>query len=325
MLPNRSWKKETFTGMTRSQDCNREMRHRRRRLASQYYIFTALAPAPAGGHRLQAPRGWRHVGGLPVRLGDTCSNRRHSKGQTDRRSTPVTTETYEILAIKYGEFANRRRFESFIAADDHDLPHPIDYFVWVIRNANRTLLVDCGFDEAEGTKRGRKIARAPAAALEMLGIAPGNIGQLIVSHLHYDHAGTLGAFPNARFHLQAAEMAYATGPCMCHNHLRYPFTADHVCEMVRHVYSGRVVFHDGDAEVAPGVTVHKVGGHSRGLQCVRVMTATGPVVLASDSSHFYENFEAGKVFPITIDIADVLDGYTRLKTLAASPRHIVPG
>ena len=95
--------------------------------------------------------------------------------------------------------------------------------------------------------------------------------------------------------------------------------------MVRHVYSGRVVFHDGDAEVAPGITVHKVGGHSRGLQCVRVMTATGPVVLASDSSHFYENFEKGKVFPITIDIADVLDGYNRLKALAASPRHIVPG
>ena len=71
-------------------------------------------------------------------------------------------------------------------------------------------------------------------------------------------------------------MAYATGPCMCHDHLRYPFTADHVCEMVRNVYSGRVIFHDGDGEVAPGITVHKIGGHSRGLQCVRVMTAGGP-------------------------------------------------
>ena len=67
--------------------------------------------------------------------------------------------------------------------------------------------------------------------------------------------------------------------------------------MVRNVYSGRVIFHDGDGEVAPGITVHKIGGHSRGLQCVRVMTAGGPVVLASDSSHFYENFEKGKVSP----------------------------
>lgn len=237
----------------------------------------------------------------------------------------MSSETYEILALKYAAFTQRRRFESFIAADNHDGPDPIDYFVWVIRNANRTVVVDTGFDADEGRKRGRKVDLAPASALERIGVVAGTVDQVVITHLHYDHAGTLGAFPKARFHLQAAEMAYATGPCMCHTHLRYPFTADHVCEMVKNVYSGRVIFHDGDAEIAPGITVHKIGGHSRGLQCVRVATATGPVVLASDSSHFYENFETGKVFPITIDIADVLDGYTRLQTLAGSPRRVVPG
>lgn len=237
----------------------------------------------------------------------------------------MSTETYEILAVKYAERTDRKRVESFIMADDHDAPHQLDYFVWVIRNGNRTILVDSGFDEAEARKRQRAIMRSPAAALEQIGIPPAGIEHLIVTHLHYDHAGTLSAFPNARFHLQAAEMAYATGPCMCHPHLRVPFTAEHVCEMVRHVYSGRVHFHEGDAEIAPGVSVHKIGGHSRGLQCVRVATATGAVVLASDSSHFYENFETGKVFPIVVDVEDVLRGYARLKTLAASRRHIVPG
>jgi len=237
----------------------------------------------------------------------------------------MSSDTYEILALKYAEYTQRRRFESFIAADDHNAPHPIDYFIWVVRNASRTIVVDTGFDAAEGAKRGRKVDRAPAAALEQIGVAAGSVDQVVVTHLHYDHAGTLGAFPKARFHLQEAEMAYATGACMCHNHLRYPFTVEHVCEMVRNVYCGRVVFHDGDAEIAPGITVHKIGGHSRGLQCVRVATATGPVVLASDSSHFYENFETGKVFPITIDIADVLNGYVRLQSLAGSPRRVVPG
>ena len=37
--------------------------------------------------------------------------------------------------------------------------------------------------------------------------------------------------------------------------LRAPFTADHVCELVRRVHSGRIVFHEGDGEVAPGETV----------------------------------------------------------------------
>ena len=165
-----------------------------------------------------------------------------------------SSDTYEILALKYAEFTQRRRYESFIAADDHDGPHPIDYFVWVVRNAQRTIVVDTGFDAVEGAKRGRKVARAPAAALEQIGVTAGNVDQVVITHLHYDHAGTLGAFPKARFHLQAAEMAYATGPCMCHAHLRYPFTADHVCEMVKNVYSGRVIFHDGDTEIAPGVS-----------------------------------------------------------------------
>lgn len=237
----------------------------------------------------------------------------------------MSSETYEILVLKYAELTTRTRRESFIAADDHDGPHPIDYYVWVIRNAQRTIVVDTGFEAKEGAKRGRKVDRLPAAALEQVGVSAGSVDQVVITHLHYDHAGTLGDFPKARFHLQEAEMAYATGACMCHNFLRYPFTVDHVCDMVRNVYSGRVVFHDGDGEIAPGVTVHKIGGHSRGLQCVRVATATGPVVVASDSAHYYENFEQGKVFPITNDITDVLNGYVRLRSLAGSPRRVVPG
>jgi glyoxylase-like metal-dependent hydrolase (beta-lactamase superfamily II) len=237
----------------------------------------------------------------------------------------MNTETYEILVIKYAEQADRKRFQSFIMADEHDAPHQIDYCIWVIRNPRRTIVVDTGFDEAEGRLRQRKLLRVPNQALSMVGIAAEAVEKVIITHLHWDHAGTLDTFGNARFHLQAAEMAYATGPCMCHPHLRATFTAEHVCEMVRKVYSGRVVFHDGDAEIAPGVTVHKLGGHSRGLQCVRVMTETGPVVLASDGTHFYENFETGKVFPIVVDVEDVLNGYARMEQLAASRRHIVPG
>ena len=90
----------------------------------------------------------------------------------------MSSETYEILALKYGEFAQRRRYESFIGADDHDAPHPIDYFVWVVRNANRTIVVDTGFDAAEGAKRGRKVDRAPAAALEQIGVAAAGVDQV---------------------------------------------------------------------------------------------------------------------------------------------------
>ena len=91
------------------------------------------------------------------------------------------------------------------------------------------------------------------------------------------------------------------------------------------VFAGRATFHDGADEIVPGITVHHIGGHSRGLQCVRVETRRGPVVLASDTSHLYAHFEEGRVFPTTYNIAEVLEGYEALNKLAHSRRHIVPG
>ena len=234
---------------------------------------------------------------------------------------------YEVYAIRYATFEKRTRRETFLGVDPHDnSPMPIDYFVWVIKNAERTVLVDTGFDHAEGFKRGRTIERLPREGLTMLGIEAETIEDVIVTHLHYDHAGTFDDYPNARFHLQETEMAYATGACMCHEALRYPYTVEHICEMVRHVYSGRVRFGDGDAEIAPGITAHLVGGHAKGIQAVRVMTKNGALVLASDTAHYYENFEQYRPFIITHNVEATLRGYDRLRELADHRiERIVPG
>ena len=234
-------------------------------------------------------------------------------------------QQYEVYAVRYAERSDRVRADSFIFADDHMSVHPMDYFVWVIRNDQCTILVDTGYDGAEGAARDRPVLIEPVEALAEIGIAPEQIDGIIVTHLHYDHAGGLAQFPEAKLHLQDAEMAYATGRCMCHDTLRMPFTAQHVCEAVRRVYSGKVTFHDGDAVIAPGITVHRVGGHSRGLQCVRVETANGPLVLASDASHYYENFEARKPFPIVVDLEEMLAGFDFLNRQAAKGERIIPG
>lgn len=232
---------------------------------------------------------------------------------------------WQVHAVKYAERNNRIRGDSFIFDDMHDAPHPMDYFIWVLRSGDRVIVVDTGYDEAEARNRERPILQDPRAALAPMGIAAEDVTEVIVTHLHYDHAGGLHLFPNAKLHLQASEMAYATGPCMCHDALRFPFTGGHICEAVQRLYSGQVIFHDGDSQIAEGVTVHRIGGHSRGLQAVRVRTAAGFLVLASDAAHFYENVEARKPFPIVVDLQDMLDGFDTLVRLASAPSLIIPG
>ncbi|MBV8848264.1 MAG: N-acyl homoserine lactonase family protein [Methylobacteriaceae bacterium] len=236
---------------------------------------------------------------------------------------------YEIIALRYATH-ERRASENFLypaaaGEDPHDYPMPIDYFVWVIRNRERTIVVDTGFDHATAEARGRKLLIHPVDALRALGVDPAAIRDVVITHLHYDHAGNLSAFPNVTFHLQDSEMAYATGRCMCHPRLRYPFNIEDVVTMVRRVYAGRVNFIDGNEEIAPGVSLHHVPGHTRGLQCVRVETARGPVVLASDALHFYANAERQNPFPIVVDIAAMMESWNKLAQLAGDNRHIVPG
>ena len=236
----------------------------------------------------------------------------------------MTDDVHEVYAIRYGHHP-RRAAENYIGGDPHDVLQPLDYFVWAIKGPAGTIVVDTGFDETMAARRQRQIDKPVREGLAALGIAADEVADVIVSHLHYDHCGNYELFPRARYHLQDREMAYATGRCMCHATLRMPFEADDVVAMVRKVFAGRAAFHDGEAEIVPGVTVHLIGGHSKGLQSVRVKTRRGHVVLASDATHLYAHIDGGRIFPITYNVGEVLEGYATLKALAASPAHVVPG
>ncbi|MGI9436775.1 MAG: N-acyl homoserine lactonase family protein, partial [Geminicoccaceae bacterium] len=235
-------------------------------------------------------------------------------------STPTT---YELFAIKYGEHHRNAR-ENFVFQDIHDGPMPLDYYVWVAKSPERTFVIDIGFDEATGKRRDRQTLRHPSQGLAMLGIDAGKVEDVIITHLHYDHAGSLDGFPKATFHLQDREMSYATGRYMCHTRIQTPFDIENVTDMVRHVYQGRVAFHDGDAVLDSGLSLHLVGGHSHGLQIIRVHTQRGWVVVASDAAHFYAHMENGNPFPLVFNVGDMLEGHRRCRTLADSTAHIVP-
>lgn len=234
-------------------------------------------------------------------------------------------ETYRVYAIKYAHH-DRRSSANFIGGDAHDVPMPLDYFVWAVVGQDRTWLVDTGFDQAAGAKRGgRKITAPIEQGLGAIGIDPASVQDVVITHMHYDHAGNRDLFPQARYHVQDKEMAFCTGRCMCHQPLAAPFEPDDVASMVYKVFDKRVHFHDGDDTLAPGLSLHLMGGHTAGLQVVRVHTGKGWMVLASDASHFYANIEGKRPFPAVYHVGDMLEAFQRIYSLADKPELVIPG
>ena len=79
---------------------------------------------------------------------------------------------WEVHAVKYADRNARVRGDSFVFDDRHDVAHPMDYFIWLLRQGERVILVDTGYDEAEADARGRPIRLDPRSALAPLGVVP---------------------------------------------------------------------------------------------------------------------------------------------------------
>jgi glyoxylase-like metal-dependent hydrolase (beta-lactamase superfamily II) len=239
-------------------------------------------------------------------------------------SPDIGDDIYQVWALNFARL-DRTVHENFMVPDLHNGPMPLDYNFWILRNSARTVLVDTGFGPRAAAERRRILLHDPIEALGTLGIDIDAIDDVIITHLHYDHAGNMDRIPAAKFHVQDSEVAIATGRCMCEKFLRFPYDVEDIVTLVRHTFAERVCFHAGDDACLPGISLHHLPGHTAGIQSVLVQTARGPVLLASDVSHFYANFMRKSPFSLIVDVPDSLQSYDRLFELAPGYEHIIPG
>jgi glyoxylase-like metal-dependent hydrolase (beta-lactamase superfamily II) len=237
---------------------------------------------------------------------------------------PDALPTYELYAIRYATREGRRA-ENFVGGDPHDGPMRMDYFMWVAVGETRTFVIDSGFTAEMAVKRKRDFLRCPIESLGLLGLSGDAVKDVVLTHLHYDHVGNFAKFPLAQFHLQEPEMHFATGRYMRHPFLNHAFEVEDVVGMVRLNYGGRVTFYRGDDELAPGITLHLAGGHSGGLQFLRINTKRGWVVLASDVMHYFENMDSGRPFTTVFHLGDAVEAFDLVRRQAAGRDHIIPG
>jgi len=230
---------------------------------------------------------------------------------------------YRIHAVRY---AHRKctTSEAFYG-DYHASPMTMDYFVWALTNGAHTVVVDLGFTEAVGTRRGRQFLRCPSKGLAEIGVDCGQVEHVVLSHFHYDHVGNYALFPNATFYVQDSEMAFYTGRNAALPAFRHSVEVDDVCALIRLNYDKRMQFVDGSREIVPGIAVHHVGGHTAGMQIVSVAHARGQAVVASDASHYYRNFEERIPFNTLQDLPRMYSAFDKIRSVASSEDLVLPG
>jgi glyoxylase-like metal-dependent hydrolase (beta-lactamase superfamily II) len=147
----------------------------------------------------------------------------------------------------------------------------------LIRSGQQNILVETGI----GDKFNAKFAdiydvRHPPtllAGLDNVGLKPEDIHIVINTHLHFDHCGwntrrldgkTVSTFPRARYFIQRGEWERALNPT---ERERASYIEEFFCAADR-----QTEFLDGDAEVAPGIRLEVVPGHTRHLQCVGIQS-----------------------------------------------------
>src|SRR5215470_7734031 len=230
---------------------------------------------------------------------------------------------YEVYALKYAE-RDTTACQFFYRESSH-APITLDYFVWLILGGPHPVLVDTGFLDDDAQARGIRNYITPAAAVERAGVKAADVPLALITHLHYDHWAGHSLFPRAEFWIQREEVAFWTGRYGSMPAFRGSANVRALADLVTLNYENRIRIVEGDQEVLPGIRVHRVGGHTAGLQIVTVETARGPVVLTSDASHFYRNVETRQPVQIITSLPEMLEAFETIYALAGADRLIVAG
>jgi glyoxylase-like metal-dependent hydrolase (beta-lactamase superfamily II) len=233
---------------------------------------------------------------------------------------------YEVFAIRYATIPDFR-VAQLVKGAEPERKLDIAMMVWLIRGNGRNVLVDAGFYREQFFKQWTvRDFMKPSEAVALLGVKPEEITDVIITHMHWDHADGMDLFPKARIWLQKDEYAYYTGEAWQQRGTHGGIDPDDVLAAVKLNMQGSVGLVNGDAqEIIPGIICYTGGKHTYQSQYVGVRTKAGTVVLASDNMYLYENLEKHVPIAASLDFDSNLRAQDRMKQLAASPRLIIPG
>ena len=233
--------------------------------------------------------------------------------------------TYEILAFKYaGPLKSSGAFVMWFKEWEKTVER--NCYFWLIRQGSTQIMVDAGATPDLAVKRNLSGYVSPEKLLQQVGLHAADVKHVILTHLHWDHAGGASLFPNARFYVQEAEYHFWLDDPISE---RPPFklVSDNACkEYLRSLEStDRLVLLKGDREIFPGIECLEAPGHTPALQAVSVNTGKGKAILGSDCAHFFRNYREDWPSSLITDLVAWMKTYDKLRSKVASLDLLFPG
>ncbi len=195
---------------------------------------------------------------------------------------------------------------------------------WLILGAERPILVDSSFRSVEDalSNQGMTARRSPQQTLDYQlhkhGLKPADIGYLLHTHVHMDHAGQDVLLPSAKILLQRKELQNAAAPDI------YPvpfYDRLNVARLIHDLW-GRIEILDGETEPFVGIRCVPMPGHTPGHQVIYVSTSSGTAIICGDAAMNVAVNVEKQIPPGFIDsMSDTMSG---LRKLRQQGRHILP-
>ena len=232
---------------------------------------------------------------------------------------------YEIFAIECAPWDWRPTAKDIaIGASTNDTMSS-NMVVWLLRGDNgKIVLVDAALtDTVQWPTQGYI---SPNVAIQKIGIQPGDITDLIITHPHFDHIGGIDLFPNAMLWMQHEDFNHFVGDIWQKEGATYGFNKQDVLKLIQKNLDGKLNLIKGDSlEIIPGIRVFIGSKHTFESQYVLVHGTSGNTIIASDNIWFYYNLEHLLPIPHTLDPIAYVNAMKRMKTLVSDIDLIIPG
>jgi len=240
-------------------------------------------------------------------------------------SAPPGRLEYEVYAIQYGGLKGVP-VNALVPGADPGRKTDTAFMVWLIRGHGHTILVDAGFYRERFLNDWHPVDYIkPSLAIARLGLKPEDITDIIITHLHWDHADGVDLFPNAHVWIQKDELQHYASEAHDKPSNAGVFAGD-VLVLTELDQQGKLTQIDGDGQaIFPGITAYTGGKHTFQSQFVGVSTSAGTVILASDNVYLYENIDRHLPITAALDAASNLRAQDRMKQLATDAKLIIPG